>query len=155
MPRRRRQQRVARRAPPLNFRRRRSEVNRSSIHREVIGYVFAQLGDDAYSPSGRLDSILNDAQAMYCPSVDTRTLRRWYNHFLWFGEVPAETKKWKSRLSRTFRREGRKSEWTNNLTAKLKDIVDENPHMFLDEIIDRLALLTGRKWSVHSGSKRC
>jgi hypothetical protein len=63
---------------PLNFARRRSEVNRSSIHKEVIGYVFARLGDDAYSPARRHDPILKDAQARYRPSIDARTLRRWY-----------------------------------------------------------------------------
>lgn len=61
-------------------------------------------------PERSLESILQDTFARY--RIPTRTLRRWYNHFINWGEYPYETK---SKLEK-FNKRGRKFKRTKVVT---------------------------------------
>lgn len=70
--------------------------------------------------------------------VATSTLRQWYCHYQQYGDVPAVEKRQRSRRNRlkknSRKRMPRSDHWPPALIQKLKDIVDEHPEYYLDEI---------------------
>lgn len=123
--------------------------SRDQLQRKLIGHLLNLVGDLAYElgpGSGRrvgLEGYLQQTVDQLYPMLSTRHLRRWFYHFLLFGETPEETKK---------RERGRRrnvppcdaSRWTDNDTNVLKDIVDRNPDYFLDEIQDDFVAATNK-----------
>lgn len=70
------------------------------------------------------------------------TARRWFNHYLQYGETPHETDKWKRRTY-----VGRKRRlWTLHDSQTLQNIVDQKPWLFLDEIVEELAKVKNHYW---------
>jgi len=67
-----------------------------------------------------------------------RTIRRWINCYLLYGETPEESKR------KTGKRK-RQSRWAAGDTTILREIVTEHPYLFLDEIQSRFSYRTG-KW---------
>jgi hypothetical protein len=134
--------------------------NEVQIQKIVVGYILSALDNDEIYRCGedsrrrsRLESILKDACRKELPRLTTRTARRWFYWFVKYGVVPAEdrrikrvqSKKGKQRYSRS--QPISRGAWTHVETKALKNIIDIHPEFFLDEIQERLALMTGRKWS--------
>ena len=99
-----------------------------------------------------LPGILKDAQEKYYP-VSSRHLYRWLAHYVKFGEVPEQTKRWRKETKPKKRKRGEldrtdgENVWGENDTTMLKEIVDEHPALYLDEIQEHLFQRTGRNWS--------
>jgi hypothetical protein len=117
----------------------RGRNNELKMHRKFVRFVFFSLGDKAYCPPyGKMEGILREYHTNYRPDIQTRVLRRWYTHFLMFGETQPETRRWNLKGWRPGELQ-RESLWTEDCTAALKTIVEEQPQLFLNEI--RLAFL--------------
>ena len=76
--------------------------------------------------------------------VCERTLRRWLNHFKWWGETPCATRK---RLREKNYRVGQ-NKMTSSMKDYLKYIVDLDPALFLCEMRDKLYARSGVKFSI-------
>jgi len=70
-----------------------------------------------------------------CPS--TNTMRRWYIHYQQYGEIPEETKKRTQKRKRTTPEAETATKFTTQQLSFLKMIVDDSPHLYLDEISER------------------
>jgi hypothetical protein len=76
------------------------------------------------------------------PGTDKQCARRWVMHYIKFGETPEESKAWQR-----MRQSGvRRRLWTDADTRKLKHIVDLEPGLYLDELVDRMETVTGKRW---------
>ena len=119
-----------------------------SIQKVVVAFVADKMGDRIYGVmDGRrvgLEKVLDEAQLLLAPTVSTATLRKWVRHFLLFGETKAETNDYKRRHHKN-RNRGRK--WSFDETAILRDLVEEMPWMYLDEIQDELYKQTRKCFS--------
>jgi hypothetical protein len=73
------------------------------------------------------------------------TIRNWFNHYKLYGDVPAVTRP--DRLKR--RRKGRHI-WTELDTQVLKEIIDDKPYLYLDEIQEELYLINGGRQMARS-----
>ena len=123
----------------------------------MMWYICVRLGQDrlleyADGKNVGLKDIFKDAKEKYYP-VSERHLYRWLAHYIRFGEVPEQTRRWKKATRGQKRKrdyvdltEG-EGVWTDSDTNHLKDIVDEHPALHLDEIQDHLLLKSGRSWS--------
>jgi DDE superfamily endonuclease len=116
-------------------------LNQRRIQAQVVKFVFLSLGDKTYYPRGLLDPIIEMARDLILTRASTRTLRRWYNHFLKHGELPAETRK-ASHIRITCQ-----LLWTNDDTISLQQIVDDHSYYYLDEIHMAMLGMTGKKFS--------
>ena len=67
------------------------------------------------------------------PFIPLRTIQLWKSHYDKFGESPAATS---AALGKRYSRRGRKSKIRIGHLRILKDIVEENPAWYLDEISD-------------------
>lgn len=114
------------------------------IQANVVEYIFLALGEDCFSPHGKLEPVLRDAQKNLCPRTPTRTLRNWYDHYLLYGETQAETRMWGS--IGVQRENIRDSQWQQTDTDSLRGIVVAKPYLYLDEIRERLGFSTNRWW---------
>ena len=66
--------------------------------------------------------------------VPVRTLRRWLKHFNEFGKYPFETQRRMKEMRRKFKRLKVTKTVTKKNTATVKQIVDDHPQFYLDEI---------------------
>jgi hypothetical protein len=71
--------------------------------------------------------------------VPVKTARRWWNHYLNWGETPTETRRVIRKINKLARRHKTTSLVTNRVIFTVKEIVDENPELYLDEIATELA----------------
>ena len=75
--------------------------------------------------------------------VHTRTLRRWFNHYLVWGEYPYETRAKVLHYKRKSRCITATALIDDNVINALDSIVQENPEFYLDEIAEELVKRTG------------
>jgi hypothetical protein len=67
--------------------------------------------------------------------------------FLKFGDTLADVRVKRYRVQgRRYVRKSARRKWTNRETERLRKIVDLDPDLFLDEIQERMAQVTGRLW---------
>ena len=91
---------------------------------------------------------LEDIYRMVSPrfnDISTRTLRRWYDHYIEWGEIPHETWKKRQAYNRKCRAFKRTSVVTDQVVETLHSILDEAPELYLDEIAEEL----GRRNNVY------
>jgi len=82
-------------------------------------------------------------------ALPRQTLYRWKKHFDWFGETPQET------MQRTGgNRFGGKKGINYTVQQKIKQIIDDDPSLYLDEIRKKLHDAFG-KWYSISSIQRC
>ena len=75
--------------------------------------------------------------------MSTRQLRRWYYHFLNWGEYQYQTKL-KVKLFRKKNRTCLRAKTvTDEIVQALQEILDENPEYYLDEIAEELVKRVG------------
>jgi len=105
--------------------------------------------DEVYSPrpgEGSLEQLLREAKDRFAPFSTTRTLRNWWNFFLLNGDCkPVIARKMK--YLRRYLQKLCRGKWNDPRTDILKDIVDKNPELYLDEIQEAFTARTGELWS--------
>jgi hypothetical protein len=119
-------------------------INDVTLQRDVISFILQEMGDeayDAYPGSGersRLESTLKEAKEKFLPTKNHSNFRRWWYHFVQYGDTPAQvrTRRYRSRALRYARRSLR-GRWTGEHTRKLKLIVDSEDDLYLDEIQEK------------------
>ena len=70
--------------------------------------------------------------------VSISTVRRWHHHYLSWGEYLHETRVKAMRYRRKCHVSSRTSLVTEEVLQVLKDIVDNNPELYIDEIAEEL-----------------
>jgi transposase len=123
--------------------------NAHCLQQAVISFIIIVMGDIVTEiGTGRrpnLRKYAKEAADRYLPNGASsfKTAERWFLHYLQFGETPEETSKWsKSTTEGDIRRV-----WLTEDSHALKAIVDQNPGLFLDEIVDRMHEETGARWN--------
>ncbi len=128
-------------------------LNATKIERYLITKVLTKLDEISRIKllSGircrtRLQEVMKDVLSQTFKAQDLmpdlKTIRRWINHFIKFGETPTETRKYRTRT-------GRRT-WTPSDIEKLLAIVGKEPDLYLDEIRDRLITQTGKTFHTSS-----
>ena len=123
------------------------QYTRQQIQQAVISFILINLGDDIVrvgkGTRTRLNALCKLARSRYLPQgANERTCRRWFEHYLAYGETPAETGNLLTKYSGAER-----VLWTARETTMLKSIVDLDPGLYLDEIVKRLEDILGKKWN--------
>ena len=128
--------------------------NRIRIQQECIEHICDILGPDVYESyegSGhrtRLQQAILETQQKIYPSAKPLTIRRWWNHFIQYGDTPAMAdRKEVRRYKRRYTRRTNRGRWTDEHTATLKEIVDDHPEFYLDEIQLTFCLQMQDDWS--------
>ena len=77
--------------------------------------------------------------------VPRSTLARWLEHYGWWGETPAQTRAQKRCLS-----PGKVNARAVGVTVRnfIKTLLTDNPHLYLDEIRDRVRVAGHGHWSI-------
>ena len=75
--------------------------------------------------------------------VSTRTIRRWFKHYLMWGEYPHETKVKILRFKKKSKFNITTGLVNDNIISTLDAIVKKSPELYLDEIAEELVLQTG------------
>ena len=116
--------------PPPRRNRTRSPYNAARIQREILCSIVERVG--LFANSDKMINLaktlreVKDEKGDLCPS--TGTMYYWYLHYQQFGELPIETRK-RIGIDRTST-----TKWTPTQIAVLKEIIEYNPHFYLDEI---------------------
>lgn len=111
------------------------------MHIQFIQFMYHNLQHDFWDPPyGCLEELFrqHSSSCGRAPNV----LRYWYKHFLDYGEILPDTQLYCKHLNSTSQ-----SEWTMDTTAKLVEIVTNDPNLYLDEIRERLAYFGCKWWS--------
>jgi transposase len=129
---------------------------------ELIGHVMDQLGNDAWTYANlqghkvkRLKSVfLSVLTTCGYPKLPYETFYKWFIHYLKYGETAAETN-WrfkrnqrfsnKKRFSKNRFSKKRFSKFNPDDVKQLLEIVEEQPHLYLDEIQNLLQRRTRGK----------
>jgi hypothetical protein len=103
------------------------------------------LGGEAWSPEhGSLEEILREVEQQR--GIPTRTTRRWYYHYLQYGETVPETRLWEKQ-GFVRRQKHYSGDWNDYHSRALVSLINEKPWLFLDKIQDELLMITGKHWS--------
>ena len=114
------------------------------IQAVMITFMICFNGGLGLSPAEAADGKYGAPHAL-----PRQTLYRWKNHFDWFGETPHET------MERTSGNVFPGKKGINfTVQQKIKQIIDDNPSLYLDEIRKKLHDAFG-KWYSISSIQRC
>ena len=120
------------------------------LQRKVIQYIAERLPhDEVWCPiqgRGHLEGLLREAK-QFVPGATTRCLRLWWEYYLRNGECKAIIDKRQGYLSRKYKQKTRRGGWNADKTAKLQEIVDVYPELYLDEIQEVFFHKTGEFYS--------
>ena len=97
------------------------------------------------SPS--LTEICRDCKTYCTPDVSIDTLRRWWNIYLEWGELPYKVAERKKAMKGKYKGVRKNELLDDNDVLVLKDIVDNNPNHYLDELAFLFGIKAGK--SVH------
>jgi hypothetical protein len=128
------------------------EVRKYTAHctqQAVISFILVAMGDmvteigTGRRPNLRKHAIEAAKEYLSNGANAHKTAERWFLHYLQYGETYEETSKWlKMKL-----RGGIRRLWTVQDTQALKAIIDGNPGLYLDELVDRLEATTQARWN--------
>ena len=126
--------------------RRYGRYNSRRLQIELIDHVLLNMGEELWDTGGRkrtrLKKVLESANV---GNVSTKQRRRWIKTFIRYGLCPIDREKKMKKLRQKYGMNKSGAKVCNNADIRaLKRIVDEEPHLYLDEIQDKLAALTGR-----------
>mmetsp|Transcript_40444 Transcript_40444/g.45125 ORF Transcript_40444/g.45125 Transcript_40444/m.45125 type:complete len:252 (-) Transcript_40444:203-958(-) len=125
------------------------------IQKEVIASIFCSLGNAnvyrCYQGSRRRTSLivaLREVRDGIVPKVSISTIRRWWNYFIRYGDTPAIARRnrYRQYLGHYVQR-STSGDWNSTYTTILKQIVDDQPDLYLDEIQKEFMTRTGRWFS--------
>ena len=78
------------------------------------------------------------------PDVLVDTLRRWWNVFQEWGELPYKVRKRKRKIERDYKHAKRNEVLDDGDILALKELIDENPNYYLDELAFDFGVKTGK-----------
>ena len=124
------------------------------IQKNLVEKIMDLLGDDAYlyaHGEGRSVKELKKAWEAACElcnhKIPYRTVYEWFQHYLHFGETKAETRRrMRSSKRRTGMRVTKATSFSDADSAALEDIVQNKPHLYLDEIQLVMRRTRGKVW---------
>ena len=76
-------------------------------------------------------------------NISTRTLRRWFDEYIKWGEYPHVIASWRSAYDKKCKAFKRTDVITDEVVDTLRIIVDTAPELYLDEIAEELGVRTG------------
>ena len=98
------------------------------------------LQDDVPS----LTEVCRDCASECTTDVSVDTLRRWWNQYLEWGELPYKVRERVKHLKKKYRH-AKDNEILNDADIlALKELVDENPNYYLDELAFNFGIKTGK-----------
>jgi len=119
------------------------ELHGKRAHRKAIVFILKEL--ELYEsfginslPSKKI--IFKSCHSLKRPKVNVRTLRRWWDTYLEWGELSFYVKKRKEDTKGY----GRNMKINERELLKLKSIVDKHPNYYLDEIALVFGIDTGK-----------
>jgi DDE superfamily endonuclease len=122
--------------------------SRYTIQRRILGRVLQILGNDVWKhcPNGTgdygvLEQLFTDCKFGIC-DVSNSTIRRWFNHFIMFGETPEESKRIKRRFYR-----GTSHIFSTDDSDVMVLLVKAMPELYLDEIQKLMRLELGKTFT--------
>ena len=110
------------------------------IQAAAVMFIIRRVG--LFAKHGSLSRVLREykKKAEEIVSVSEKRLREWYLHYQQYGELQAETSRWRSRRDRKKKRSNKRAPrvdyWPPSYIKTLKDIVKDHPEYYLDEIQD-------------------
>ena len=116
------------------------------VQAEAISFIAEKI--DTYEAFGYynydMKDIYEECKKECTPIYSISSIRRWWTIFLDWGELPYIVKlkqnKWKKQLGNM----SANASITYSELMQLKNIVDENPNLYLDEIALKFAVKTGK-----------
>jgi len=63
----------------------------------------------------------------------------WYNHYIEWGEYPCETRAKKQKFNQLSKQWERTKVVSESIVSTLRDIVEESPEFYIDEIAEELS----------------
>ena len=97
---------------------------------------FIEFMENEHSPDDPLEYSLVRFNQQH--AIHTAVTRRWWNHYLLWGETLSETKQKLKKINKLAYKNKATSVVTATIIATLKQIIDEKPELYLDEIADKL-----------------
>ena len=139
-------------------------INDMKIQQDVMHRLFEYLGDHAWEydqpKAGNLPHLKGKLLAAYkfaivdYPKLPYSTVRYWFHHYLAFGETKARTlwknkKKWASlKRRRHYMRLRHSKTFTAGDINALKQLIENKPQLYLDEIQKQMRQQRGKHWHV-------
>ena len=105
----------------------------------MIDFIGERLGIDAYASfegnrqRTQLNSVLKEAASHFNFGSGPQ-MRRWWYYFQKYGYVPEEKTKYKRTSTRMGKRLKKMSQWTATHTRNLREIIEDDPDLYLDEL---------------------
>ena len=108
------------------------------VEEDCIDSIVQHLYD---FPSAQLEHIFQDVSPHF-NNISTRTLRRWYDHYIEWGEYPHESRSKKMAWGKKCKKFKRTSIVNNDVITALQDIINEAPELYLEKIAEELGKAT-------------
>ena len=102
------------------------------------------FGDMLNGESPSLTEICRDCKEYCTPDVSIDTLRRWWNIYLEWGELPYKVAERKKAMKGKYKGVRKNELLDDNDVLVLKDIVDNNPNHYLDELAFLFGIKSGK-----------
>ena len=91
-----------------------------------------------WNPTAKTEHALVSTSQLY--HIPITTLRRWYKHYIFWGEYPHVTVKKLRAFKKKYKEYTRTSGvMTDEIINGVRNIVEESPELYLDEIMEKLA----------------
>ena len=98
---------------------------------------FIEFMENEHSPDDPLKHSLVRFKEQH--NVIITNTRRWWNHYLLWGETPSKTKQKLNKINRLAKKNKATSIVTIAIINAIKEIADEKPELCLDEITEKVA----------------
>jgi len=96
---------------------------------------------ESYHVRPKMKPVFRRVKSRY--SISTRALRKLWKHYAYWSEVPAITREKVRRFRRLSRKWRRTRVINDTIVNALQSIVDDNPELYLDEIVEELVKISG------------
>mmetsp|Transcript_18039 Transcript_18039/g.44576 ORF Transcript_18039/g.44576 Transcript_18039/m.44576 type:complete len:454 (+) Transcript_18039:204-1565(+) len=124
--------------------------------KEFCEAAILELGNDAWlyanrkgGQVGRLSHVHKKVSEALLSRVPYQTFYKWFVHYLKFGETGAETRQRDRarKARRKHKKAARKTSFSQQDSNQLQMLMEEKPHLYLDEIQAEMVRRVGKKWS--------
>mmetsp|Transcript_9059 Transcript_9059/g.25521 ORF Transcript_9059/g.25521 Transcript_9059/m.25521 type:complete len:425 (+) Transcript_9059:2157-3431(+) len=119
----------------------RGPINDLKAQRVAVSFLIKEIG---FFFEGALQPALNKCSKYLGPigPKGTRTIRRWWNYYLMYGELPGVA--WRRRWRRNHGKRKREGDtWSKRWAGALREVVESDPTLFVDEIHRQYVRQTG------------
>ena len=128
--------------------------DRVRIQKDCIENICDILGVDVYKSfkgsrkRTRLQAAILETKQNIYPGADPTAIRKWWDHFIQYGDTPAYARRTEvRRYKKRYKQLTNRGNWTEEQTEMLKEIVDQHPEYYLDEIQLVFCLEMKEDWS--------